>query len=1460
MTIEVLRDFHPAIGAWFAQKYGRCTPIQEQAWASILRGDHTLIASPTGSGKTLAALLPCIDRLARAKESEAGTGTGTGAIAGAQGVRVVYVAPLKALNNDIHHHIIQYVEEMERTAAEQGMDWPGIRVAVRTGDTSASSRASMLRKPPDLLITTPESLYILLTARRSREMLRGVEQVVVDEIHDLAASRRGTHLSITLERLVEWSGRSPQRIGVSATQKPLSRVARFLGGWDDTDPRPVNVVEHHGDKQFHLQVVMPRRQTISQAKEDFWTPLVDCIIKRMSEHTTSLVFANNRRLCERLALRINEHAGSEIARSHHGSVAKEQRLEVERLLKTGELKCLVATSSLELGIDVGHIDLVIQVDSPKQAATGIQRFGRAGHQVDGISRGLILVKNRTDLPEAIVLGRQIADREIEEIRIPRNTLDVVSQQAVAMAAGDDWTLERLYRVIARSDSCHELPQDKLEGMLKVLSGLFPFVRPLIDWDQGTGILTSRKNTMMAALLGTGTIQQGSNYPVLHADSRIQLGDLDEEYVYESRVGDVFQLGVSSWRIQSITNHHVYVTETRQQWSEIPFWKGESIGRSFEIGETVGRFFEQLAERIVMTSTEEQKTWLAERYFADADSTEELIRLVKQQRESSTLPTHRHLLIEYFADEINHTHLLIHSLFGKRVNRTWMLALQHLFVQRTDHPFYAYAKDNGIEFIFQQWDPACLQWIREVTAESLEASLLEVIPSSPQFGLTFRRMAEMSLLLRRSYERVPAALQRLRSEQLLKASLPYAEHFPLIREAIHDCLHEQLDADRLRHLLQSIQSGDIRVTTQAADQPSPFARMLMSDLIDNKLYEGESVGRDIQMQLLSLNKEMAVEMFGSAAVAQAISPEAVQAEQARLTASIGEPDELVRLLKQRGDMSPQELARLADGAPWESWVDELKRQRRIVSVKLAGQQRWISGDEDDIYSRFPDDDFACRFVLTRYVEGRLSFTERELAERYGLSSDRASELVRQFREEALIEEAPFAERHGEKSWTGSAMLTRMIRSSVREFQQGSEAVDAEYYLLDVLERHGLFSEPRWTGVEGLKQAIASLQGVYLPVAQWESIAFPSRVAGYRKELLDELCASGEVIWLGDKSPDGKEGRIAFFSAENKELYAPRITAAGQGETKHPELLSVLQRLGAAFLTAIAREMGLTPSETLERLFELVWEGRVSNDQFAPLRQRDAKKRPTVSKRPLHSGFGRWYSLNSLVGASEPLQEEASVAAWIRLLLERNPVVCKFTVDSDCPYSWETILEHLRRLEAWGMVVRGFFVRDIPAIQFAKKEAIERLRASAKHGINSGNGAASSPVDPLQVTVLPAIDPANPYGVSLKWPDVPGAAFARKPGNYLAICGGRWALWVENNGRRIHALDEPLLQQWIADKDQLHSLLRQLFKVVIARGGLRKVAIEVWNGGRVLDAPVAESLSTMGAEKDMTRYVLWASALH
>jgi ATP-dependent Lhr-like helicase len=532
----------------------------------------------------------------------------------------------------------------------------------------------------------------------------------------------------------------------------------------------------------------------------------------------------------------------------------------------------------------------------------------------------------------------------------------------------------------------------------------------------------------------------------------------------------------------------------------------------------------------------------------------------------------------------------------------------------------------------------------------------------------------------------------------------------------------------------------------------------------------------------------------------------------------------------------------------------------VSVKLAGQQRWISGDEDDIYSRFPDDDFACRFVLTRYVEGRLSFTERELAERYGLSSDRASELVRQFREEALIEEAPFAERHGEKSWTGSAMLTRMIRSSVREFQQGSEAVDAEYYLLDVLERHGLFSEPRWTGVEGLKQAIASLQGVYLPVAQWESIAFPSRVAGYRKELLDELCASGEVIWLGDKSPDGKEGRIAFFSAENKELYAPRITAAGQGETKHPELLSVLQRLGAAFLTAIAREMGLTPSETLERLFELVWEGRVSNDQFAPLRQRDAKKRPTVSKRPLHSGFGRWYSLNSLVGASEPLQEEASVAAWIRLLLERNPVVCKFTVDSDCPYSWETILEHLRRLEAWGMVVRGFFVRDIPAIQFAKKEAIERLRASAKHGINSGNGAASSPVDPLQVTVLPAIDPANPYGVSLKWPDVPGAAFARKPGNYLAICGGRWALWVENNGRRIHALDEPLLQQWIADKDQLHSLLRQLFKVVIARGGLRKVAIEVWNGGRVLDAPVAESLSTMGAEKDMTRYVLWASALH
>jgi ATP-dependent Lhr-like helicase len=1443
MTNNALHHkFHPVLSFWFRKKFGQATPIQEEAWASITKGDHTLIASPTGSGKTLAALLPVLDRILKGNNSCASK---------ASGVKAIYITPLKALNNDIHHHIIQYVEEMAQAAAEQGVQWPGIRIAVRTGDTTASTRASMLRNPPDLLITTPESLYILLTSQKAREMLKTTEQVIVDEIHDLAGSRRGAHLSITLERLVEWCGQSPQRIGVSATQKPLDRVARFLSGWERNRPRPVTVVENHSDKKINLQIVMPKHDTISADKENFWTPLIDQLMNRINDCATALIFVNNRRLCERLALRLNDHVGYEMARSHHGSVSREKRLEIEHLLKTGEIKWLVATSSLELGIDVGQIDLVLQIDSPKQAATGIQRIGRAGHFIDGVSRGVIVAKNRSELLEITVLGRLIADRDIEEIQIPRHCLDVISQQVVAMVACENWQVEVLHEVITRSDSFREFSLQRLQEMLKVLSGFYPFVSPLLDWDHETGELKSRKNTSMAALMGAGTIPQGSNYPVHHADSRIHLGELDEEYVYESRVGDVFQLGASSWKIQSITNHGVYVTESANRFSEIPFWKGEANGRSFELGQKIGCFLEEIIQRMNSASEEELLSWLKTNYFLDSDSANELVRSIKQQMRMSQVPTHRCLVIEYFQDEINYTHLMIYSLYGRRFNRTWMLALQHIFKKRTNGKFYAYAKDNGIEFIFAEWDPGYMQCIRDVTAQTLEEILLEVIPSSPQFGITFRRMAEMSLLLARSFKRTPAALKRLRSEELLKASLPYAEHFPLIREATHDCLHEQMDMQHLCEILKAVQNGEIRVVIKETAYPLPFARMIMSDFIEGKIYDGEAIGKDLQLQLLSINRDLAVEWFGDNALKQAITPEAIAAEKERLEQSAASrvegAEDLYRMLKKRGDLSREEMERIV-GEPAGKWIDELNSQKRLISIQMSGQERWICRDEEHIYGNLLHDELAVYFVLSRFIESRLSFTEKDLAERYALPSSQVEAFIRQCEEKSLIDKAPFADEDSETTWISKSVLSRLIRSSVQSFHEEAEAVHSEQYLQEMLTLHHLTPETRRRGTEGLKQVIEHLQGLFLPLSQWEKMIFPSRVMGYRKEDLDQLCASGEVIWFGEKKAEEKEGRVAFFLAEAKDLYAPYFVR--KKETKHPELFQLLRQKGALYLTAITRELDLLPSQALDMLFDLVWEGHASNDHYAPLRQ-NALTRSKKSK-PAHSGFGRWYSLDSIADFDPARTEESSMMNWIQHSLRRNGVVCKYSIDESCPYSRDTTLGSLKQLEAWGMVMRGLFIRDIASIQFATREFIEKIRSGGGLMIDSADNETAR-----QVTLLPAVDPANPYGTFMEWPELNGISFSRKMGNYIVIYKGQWIMWIENKGKRVHVLTEQLLK---TDNDKLlERMLRDIFKSILELEGLRKITIDSWDGKPVQDVSAAAYLSALGAEKDRSSYVLWPSNL-
>ncbi|NOV04224.1 DEAD/DEAH box helicase [Paenibacillus sp. LMG 31457] len=1441
-----LSPFHPILREWFISRFGEPTDVQKQAWKEIRSGTHTLISSPTGSGKTLAALLPCMDGIMKKKQALGNPY--------APGVRVLVVTPLKALNNDIHDHLFHYINEIEELAStlEKDAAWHGLRVGVRTGDTTQSTRASMLKHPPDLLVTTPESLYLLLTSPRAREMLKSVEQIVIDEIHDLAADKRGMHLSLTLERLDMWCGRSVQRIGVSATQKPIQRVARFLGGWEADEPRPVAIIESKAEKHYALQVTMPEPARAGADKEAIWTPLVERLLQLMDGCRTVLIFANSRRLCERLTLRLNDHVGHEIARSHHGSVARETRLEVERQLKAGELRCLVATSSLELGIDVGHVELVIQIDSPFTAAAGIQRIGRAGHAVGSVSRGVLLARSRSLLPELAVLGRRIAARDIEDIRIPRGSLDVLAQQLVAMTAmGDELHVALLARLLAQSESFREVPQERWLAMLEVLAGLYPFARPLIAWDRETGRLERLAATQMAALTGAGTIPQSTAYPVHHNETGLHLGELDEEFIHESSVGDVFQLGTASWRIVRKRPERIYVQEADNRYSEIPFWRGESGGKSYQLGVQTGALWREMRDRLLGESRTQGdldvQEWLMEQYFFDAEASQSLIGLIRNQIAVNTVPTDRTVVIEAFADEQNQTHYVLHSLFGRKVNRTWLMALEKQLIHKGYTALYTNAKDNGIELIFPSYQESIVSDIMSLSYIEAEHLIIGAVAESGMFGAAFQRLAETSLLLSRSFTRMPAWLKRLRGQELMKEALPFKERFPLFQEAMRECLEEHVDMGHLQVILEAIQAGDIHFAVHRNHFPSPLAAQFQSDYVAQKIYESDSLSQDLQVELLGFSRQMAADIFGAETVRNAISPQVIEAEETRLAKTEEawtSAEHVLRYLKERGDASVPELAKAgsASESSARAWMHELLEQGKAAAAPFTGETRYISRDEVEFYSSLFLDPLARTFVFQRYADGKLSFTEEELAARYGMEAAPVASWVAEAVSARVIEPAPFADPELESLWTSSKVASRLIRQSLQVLRRDSSAILPMTFLTHMPLMRKLINRTDVPGMERLQEIISDLQGFFLPVSLWESVLFPTRQLSYRKQDLDTLCSSGEIMWIGRKEPDEKEGRIAFFLTESTALIEPCLAAMRHKPASDPGLLSLMQDKGAVFLSKLGLETGRAPSTLLEQLLGLVWEGHAANDQFAPLRLHAAGASPAKKGDKFQSGLGRWYALNTLHNPA--FDRQSSAMQWTHHLLEQFGLITKDLVAALCPFPWEAVHTALRQLEEWGLVVRGLFIADLHALQFATKDFIRQLHQPA--AIDSDRQPA--------FTLVSAVDPANPFGLLVPWPDKTGVSFSRKSGNYLALKGSDWLYWIENNGKRIYQLSSRSHDQ----AETVHEL-RLLFRQLLKQHQLRKIVIDTWNGVRISDAPEQEFLKLLGAEKDRTSLVLWPSQL-
>lgn len=1502
-SVDWIQD--PVIRGWFHQTFGLPTEVQRNAWPAIRTGQDVLIAAPTGSGKTLASILPWLDRIVRAKQVAPGEQTWRA------GVRLLYITPLKALNNDIHHHLFGFLAEMEAYARANELDWPGIRVGIRTGDTSQSTRASMIKHPPDILVTTPESLYLLLASEKARAMLQTVEQVIVDEIHQLAADKRGLHMAVSLERLSAWCGREPQRLGVSATIRPLERVAAFLVGYNEEgSERPSVIVESRMDKQFDLTVTMPEsyRRRSKGDDESAWAPLVELLLQHMEGARSVLIFVNNRRLCERLTLHLNDHVGYDLARSHHGSVSREKRLEVERALKAGELRCLVATASLELGIDVGHIDLVIQIDSPQSAAAGIQRIGRAGHSVGDVSRGVIVAREPGALAECALLARDIAARAIEDIQIPEGDLDVLAQQLAAMAAAGPITAERAYALLRRSYGYRSLGRRRLAGMLQVLSGYYPFSKPLLDWirhdggdaatsatDEGVqahgdqrganstpagvlasdsslthwGTLAPRSNTKMAAILGAGTIPQSSAYTVYHHESRTQLGELDEEFIHESRVGDVFMLGTSSWMIQSIQNDRVTVKEASNAYSEIPFWRGEGVGRSYDLSQRLGSMIGALLVRMQPQEAQhegepheeqdwnesEAALWLSDSYSMDAQSAERLVSLVSRQRSACAVPTDRHIVIEQYKDDVEHVHLIIHSLLGRRVNRTWQLVLQRTLEQVLPYRFYTYVKENGIEFVFPEWDTSWVDLIMGVTANRVEDLLREAVTGSPLFGATFRRLAETSLLLARSYGRTPLWVKRLRSEALLRDALPYADQFPLIQEAMDVCLEEMLDVKRLVHTLRAIASGAIHVSVHKNAAPSPYAIQFLWEFTNQQIYESDALAKDIRLQLLSINREAAVRTFGTTALKQLVEtldPDNSGEWMSNSGQQAEEASGLHRLLKQRGDSTLAELSKLVEADRVVAWLEELSLDKRVRQIILADEERWICADEADTYAAFPNDSQSLTFIISRFVDRQLYVTEEQLSARFGLTDKFTSSLVARWSEQGIVEPSPFADSD-ERLWTSSKAAEQMVRLSTRELRRQAEPVDparlCERILkLQLVQRDA--ADHQEGGTEGLRLVIEKLQGVFLPLSHWEAIIFPTRLSDYRKETLDQLCAMGEVIWIGRKDEGDKEGKITFFLTESKALYRPFLNR--KSPERHAALIELLHSKGACFLTALSRDAGLAPSALLEQLLELAWDGYVSNDQFAPVRMhgQSGSGKSTAksnSRGKFQSGLGRWYLLESLAEGStaEDASSDAVLTGWIQHLMNSYGLFTKGMLSERLDVSSDQLSEPIRRLETWGLLTRGLWVRGIPELQFSTPPDVDALRQPVPFRASDD-----------QPVVLCAVDPANPYGILVPWPDSVRIAFARKPGNFIVMRQGRLTMWIENNGRRFYELER---STGVADQPSELRILSGIVRVIVRLSGIRKLVVDTWNGEPIMESAAFQLFEQLGAERDRSSIVVWLSSL-
>ncbi|MEI8105050.1 MAG: DEAD/DEAH box helicase [Actinomycetes bacterium] len=1414
--MDPLATFSPATRAWFESAFAEPTPPQTLGWPRIATGGHVLIQAPTGSGKTLTAFLSAIDRITATP---------------GEGLRVLYISPLKALNYDIERNLRGPLAGLEST----------LRVGVRTGDTSSRERRELVKEPPDILITTPESLYLMLTSG-ARETLRGIETVILDEVHAVAGTKRGAHLAVSLERLARITHVPFQRIGLSATQRPLEEIGRFVSGG-----RPIELVNAGIAKELDLEVIVPvddlRELGASGAfghlvagvgevtdgsselgGSSIWPSMYPALLALVGQHRSTIVFVNNRRLAERLALRLNELAEREVARAHHGSLAREQRVLIEEDLKAGRIPCLVATSSLELGIDMGAVDLVIQVESPKSVARGLQRIGRAGHELHAVSKGRIFPKFRADLLESAVVVKAMRAGDIEETKIPRNPLDVLAQQIVAITCDEEITVADLHDLVRQAYPFAELSRAQLENVLDMLAGRYPSdefaeLRPRIVWDRTGGTIRARDGARRLAVTNAGTIPDRGLYGVFLVGGGGRVGELDEEMVYEAKVGQTFLLGASTWRIEEITRDQVIVSPAPGVPGAVPFWKGEGVGRPYELGEKIGA----AARELSALGDAAALARLHDDYSLDDRAARNLLAFLRDQEAATgVVPSDRTVVIERFRDEIGDWRVCLLTPFGGRVHAPWAMALTARL--REVHGIEAQSiwSDDGIALHFPDSDVPPPTADLLIDPGEVEDLVVTEVGETALFGARFRENAARSLLIprRRPGLRTPLWQQRLKAQSLLQVARRYSS-FPVVLETYRECLQDVFDLPALRTVLQGILTRRLDIVEVETGSASPYSSSLLFDYVATYMYEDDTPPAERRAQALSLDRDLLRELLGQEELRDLLDADAVGEVERQLRGEPKTPDHLHDQLRLRGDLRVGEYD-LALAEP-------LIAQRRAVLVRIAGEERLIAAEDAGRYrdslgvmppSGLPDvyldgGPESLRQLVVRYAKGRGPFTTAQANERFGRDVvDILSDLERG----ELLVRGELRPGGTEREWCDPDVLRRLRRASLAALRREVEPVEQS-----ALARF----LPSWHGIDRratLREALVPLQALALPVALWESDLLPRRVPGYRPEQIDALCASGEVVWVG-----AGLDRVALYFREDASALGQVGAATAPEGTVYDVLRGAFGR-GALFWLDLLEETGLTADEALPALWDLVWAGEITNDAWTPLRAGRRNGLPKAERRSrrfsraratvVTATQGRWSRTESLFSG------QADRRALAELLLERQGIVTRDGVRAEgIPGGYGSVYAELRALETLGLCRRGYFVEGLGGAQFALGGAVERLRELR-------DSVPETP--PL---VLSAADPAQPYGAAIAWPRRAGARAARVAGGQVVAIGGDAVLYVERGGKSLVPLRDP-------DASWLRPALGALVGHV--RGGSvgRRLAVERFDGEPVIESDVLPLLVEAG----------------